>query len=325
MERVLNQEEIDALIRRARGQQTEDPAKTIPDRAVKPYTFRQTGQLGRDQLRPITSVHEGLARSLAQSLGAFLGVPFDMKLVSVEQLSYAELLERMSQVTYFASLRVSPMNASAAIQIDHSLISPIIDILLGGAGCCEVLTREVTEIEEQILETVTRLICREINVAWAAMSATAELVGRENCGRLQKFLPMSEKILCISFEVVLENSRGSMNLICSAGLSNLLLRRLGLQNVPTASVRHISSKLRKRMLDCPFPVALRLTSPQNPIEDLLSLVRGSVLKLTLPIAQPASLVVGDKQICDAQPVQHGSRRAAQIAGPVLKSKELPRQ
>lgn len=186
MERVLTQEEIDAMVQSARGRDHEGENK---HRSIKPCSFRQSGQLTGEQVRTINGLHETFARSLTQSLGAYLRVIFEVNLVSVEQLAYGEFLERVPEVTYMMSFQVPRAGASAAMQIDHSLVFPLVDILLGGTGVCEAMTREVSEIEEQIVEGVARIICRELSATWVQFAGDLELEQRQTPSQMQRFLP----------------------------------------------------------------------------------------------------------------------------------------
>ena len=77
MERVLSQEEIDAMIRAARGEA--DGAGT--GAAAEPWDARESGHLGKDQVRAISQPHEVFARNLTHSMGAYLRVAFGAALV----------------------------------------------------------------------------------------------------------------------------------------------------------------------------------------------------------------------------------------------------
>ena len=149
MEKVLNQGEIDAMVRAARtGKSTVQAAGPV----VQPWDIRQAGQIGRDQLRAINQLHELFARNLTTSLGGFLRVVFDCRLVSAEHLTYREFLQRVPEKTYLASCDLAPFGSSAVLQFDLGIVFPIIDIMLGGEGKSGDINRELTEIEEQLLE-----------------------------------------------------------------------------------------------------------------------------------------------------------------------------
>src|SRR5262249_16730749 len=165
MEKVLNQEEIDAMVRAARAGKAPDPSLPVHPHA-EPWDVRRASQIGREQLQAITQLHEAFARNLTHALGAYLQIVFTATLVSAEHLTYREFLQRIPETTYLASCRLDPMGVNAALQLDLKVAFPIIDLLLGGEGKSLAATRELTEIEEQILDSVARIICRELGVAW---------------------------------------------------------------------------------------------------------------------------------------------------------------
>jgi flagellar motor switch protein FliM len=311
MERVLNQEEIDAMVRLARGPEASNEAKV--EKSVIPCTFRSNGQLASDQIRTITSLHETFARNLAQSLGAYLSVPFETKLVSVEQLTYGEFFERVPELTYMVALHTPGVNTASAMQIDHSVLAPAIDILLGGAGDCPAMTREVTEVEESITEGLAKVICRELNTTWSPFATTFEVERRQPCAQMQTFLSASERTLCLSLEIKLAQAEGNLNLVFPSAISSELLRKLkSFTSSSTHRSRHVSSKLRERMLECPFPITHSLRDIELSLEQISDLTIGSVFDLGIPVHQLATLEIGGRVAFDAMAVRHGNQRAAQV-------------
>lgn len=312
MEKVLSQEEIDAMVRAARGRLSDSGQNA--QRSIKQCNFRQTGQLTGEQVRALTILHEGFARSVSQSLGAYLRVVFEASLTSVEQVAYSEFLQRVPEVTYMTSFQVKPIGAAAAMQLDHALVFPLVDILLGGTGVCEAMAREVSEIEEQIMDGVARIICRELAAAWAPMNTEIELEHRQPSSQMQRFLAAAEKTLCLSFQVKLAEAQGAMNLVFPLSISNTLLRKLstdwsyGKAKTISRSGRHLA----ERMQECPFPLVLGIPDIKLGIQTLLELSEGQVCNLGIPVRLPAALVIAGREVFEAEPVRQGRHRAAQV-------------
>jgi flagellar motor switch protein FliM len=61
--------------------------------------------------------------------------------------------------------------------------------LLGGEGAGQPPSREITEIEEQVLETIMRIICRELQAAWQALSLEFQFEQRQQLGQVQQLMP----------------------------------------------------------------------------------------------------------------------------------------
>jgi flagellar motor switch protein FliM len=96
MQRVLNQEEIDAIVQASRGLKSSAPKK---EKSVQACDFRQAGQLSRELVQAVSGMYEGFARNLSQALGLYLPVAIQALLVSVEQLTYKDFLVRTPEIT----------------------------------------------------------------------------------------------------------------------------------------------------------------------------------------------------------------------------------
>ena len=327
MARVLTQEEIDAMVRAARGQTDGGGAPPAVGQTIKAFSFRQAGQLTGEQEHALTILHEGFARNLAQSLGAYLRVLFEAALASVEQITYGEFLQKVPKVAYMMSFLVQPMGATAALQLDHSLVFPLIDIMLGGTGLCQPMTREITEIEDQIMESVARIICQELTVVWAPMGVEIEMEHRLTQAEMQRFLAGAEKTLCLGFEIKLAEAKGLLHLIFPVSISNTLLRRLSAdRSHGKARAPHRSSRqLAEKMLECPFPISLGITAIKLPVRSLLELAPGEILSLAVPVRRPASLIIAGRELFEAEAVRQGRSRAAQVGLRLAKTKEEKRR
>ncbi len=137
MEKVLTQEEIDALFRAAWGA-SKAAAAAGKSAQMERWNPHEAGRLRKEQLYALSQLHGSFARNLSHSLGAYLRDQFEVALVSVEQLAYREFLARVPDVTYYASFQLQPAECCGLLQMDLSLAFPIIDLLLGGQGQIEV-------------------------------------------------------------------------------------------------------------------------------------------------------------------------------------------
>jgi flagellar motor switch protein FliM len=315
MEKILTQEEIDALFRAAQGRVAEKPKPLAGERTLTACNFRQSARISKEQLRSVSQLHELFARNLTHSLGAYLRLAFEVNLVSAEQLNYGEFLQRIPEVTYLVSMTIRPMGISAAIEIDLPLAFPIIDVLLGGPGRAEATVREITEIEEQILESVVRIIGRELESTWhTVLEVTFTFDSRLRQADISRLMPPSEKILSLSFEIRMPEARGMLNVALPAAVANALLRKLTQQ----ASYRKqrgtsdSTSQMLRRLDHCIFPVQLVLPEQRLRVSKILALAQGDVLKLNHSLGETVNLLVSGKELFTARPVRAGGRRAAQV-------------
>lgn len=316
MEKVLNQEEIDAMVRAARGGTGKAPLP--PQTRVETWDIRRSAQIGREQLQAITLLHEGFARNLTHSLGAYLRVVFTATLVSAEHLSYRDFVQSIPETTYLAACRLDPTGASAALQLDLKVAFPIIDLLLGGEGKGMAEARAITEIEEQILDSVAHLICHELGAAWQALSLDVRFEQRLAPGEAQRLMPPEEKTLSLSFEVTMPDVRGGLNLAIPATVSNALLRKISADWSPRRprAAGDSGQRMRQRLIDCPFAAELGACGVRLPVGALAGLAPGVVLRFARPATETASLYIAGVKLFHAMPARCGKIRAARVLAPV---------
>jgi flagellar motor switch protein FliM len=321
MEKVLNQEEIDAMVRAARGPSRQDAAG-MRTRA-KPWLAREAGQLGREQTRAIQQLHEGFARSLTHAIAAYLRVTFEAAMVSAEHLTYREFLQRLPEISYLASFRLSPVNTLAVLQLDLGLAFPLIDLLLGGQGAAAAPARDVTEIEERILETVARIIGRELETTWSPLNLQFAYESRHRAAEVQRLLPLEEKTLCLGFELRMAETHGGLNLAFPAVVSNTLLRKLARDWVyhKPHGAAFSPEQMRGRIRRCPFEAHLEVSGLSLPLRQVLELAPGQQVNLGRRIEAPAVLRVAGQALFSAAPVRRGDSKAARLVARLLPGRE----
>src|ERR1700730_6830009 len=147
MEKQLSQSEIDAVFQSLNNEKGDDG---LSKKALL-FDFRRPDRIAKSQLRAIHQLHDNFVRNLVSSLSAYLRSYLMINLVSVEQLSYAEFLECLPSPTCIASIGLRPYDGNAVLELNSSLVFPILEMLLGGNGkASTAIQREITEIEQTL-------------------------------------------------------------------------------------------------------------------------------------------------------------------------------
>jgi len=280
-----------------------------------------------DQRPPVLRFEPGHPDANTQGYVAYLRISFDCSLVSAEHLTYREFLQRVPEKTYLASIELVPVGAVAVLQLDLAIVFPIIDVMLGGEGKSSETTRDITEIEEQVLEGVIRIMCRELQTSWQAISLQFDFGERQQILQTQRLMPPDEKNLCLSFEIKMSETRGTLNLAVPAVVSNALLRKISADFSYQRPRGPIEARLQiqKKLLNCFFPVELSMPGLQVPLQNLTDLAAGHLLLFSRDATDPAVMMLGDVRLCSATPVRLGAHRAARVlslAAPLPTAGEL---
>ena len=313
MSAQLSQEEIDRLFREHSG---EDRAGAAVETVAVPYDFRRPDRIPKEQLRSIHLMHDFLARNLASSLGAYLRAYVTASLVSVEQLSFGEFLQYLPAPTCISSIGMRPLDGNSVLEVNPSLMLPMIDILLGGKGKADVRdNRELTEIEQSIAEGVLRIILHDLHEAWAPVAKIDfQVEATETQPQLMQILSSNEAIVAIGFELTLGESRGMMNF----GVPSILVKMMGQRFEQQWSIRRRTAterdrdRMRKLVRDIPIPLDVRLDGAPLALSDALALKVGDVVSLDVPVGRPAGLWVSGVRKFDGEIVVAGASRGVQV-------------
>ena len=158
----------------------------------------------RDRQGPACPAGRGAAKlcaaSLPQALQSKLGLTCETALQASEQMPCRTFLEKAGS-SYLVSLQIGAHGDIALLQIDSMLLFPIVDRLLGGSGGPSELSREVTEIEDQIAKEFVRLVCQELQAAWQSFQRLGFGWGTATPAQLQRLFSASDNALVFSFAV----------------------------------------------------------------------------------------------------------------------------
>jgi flagellar motor switch protein FliM len=283
-------------------------------RTVVNCNFRSAGRLSNENARSLTSIHESFARHLATALDAYLGTGLEVKLSGLEQRPIKEHIAGIPPLTYIVPFSLSNLPGATIVECDINLVFPIVDLLLGGVGVPGSGPRELSEIEEEIMQDVVQLIVKQAENTWRLPDMPLSVNRRVKSTVLHQYYPQNEKVICVKFEVDISGTVGTFQLVFPTAFVNLLIQQVK-QDQPQkkGSVRFFPRpSIRERILDCDVEVAAELQGLRVAVRDLLALLPGSVLKLRAPVRTPGMLTAGGQGVFEATPVRNGTQKAAQL-------------
>lgn len=226
---VLSQDEVDALLASVDDSAPAPSARsasgglgTSPDNSATPsaatevaiYDFKRPERVSTDQIRSMETLHEVLARKLQASLSSYLRTIVDVKLASVEQLTYQEFIMSLPNPTCSNLLSCEPLDGQMVLEINPSIVYPILDKLLGGGNTdIHIPERGMSEIEWRLISYMTDETLRFLQEAWQPiLNIDFRVTVREDNPQLMQIVPPNEVVILICFEVKMGESSGMLNI-----------------------------------------------------------------------------------------------------------------
>lgn len=314
--RVLSQNEIDSMFQ----QSSANARRSELAKRAQPYNFRRPDRIAKDQLRSIYVLHESFARSLASSLSAYLRAYVVVNLVSVEQLSFTEFQQVLPSPTVVATIDASPFDSNCLLELNPTMIFPMLEMLLGGSvNTLTKVEREVTEIEQSILESIFKLMLRDLKEAWKGIAAIDfQIEGYETEPQLMQILAPNEAIVAVSIEIRLGEVSGMMNI----GIPSIIIKMLSHKFAEQWTIRKTETteedtrRVYDRVRNATVEMDTRLRGTNMMMSDLLRLKVGDVLTFDYPATKPVSVELNGKLKHTGHIVISNRKRSIKVVGPV---------
>jgi flagellar motor switch protein FliM len=285
---------------------------------VNPYDFKRPERVGKEQMRALQSLHEGFGRNFGASLSAMLRTIVDVKLTSVDQLTYSEFVFSLDTPTCFNLVRADPLEGYLILDIHPSVLFPIVDRLLGGGKePQQAARRPLTEIELRLVSRVTDKFLEELKAAWEIVVELDLGIERvENNPHLVQIVPPNEVVVLISFELTLGETRGMLNL-CIPFNS---IERIGntLASNSWSSYRRVASSdatramIAERLNEAEVELIVTLARTKISTGDLVELRVGDIITTDHDVKTPLEVAVEGMDKFTASPGAWKGRKAVEI-------------
>ncbi|MBW7857379.1 MAG: flagellar motor switch protein FliM [Leptonema sp. (in: Bacteria)] len=318
---ILTQDEIDSLLAAIQSgdQATEDYSSPAADtRTVKIYDFRRPDKFSKDQIRTIQMMHETFARLTTTALSAQLRALVGVHVGSVDQMTYEEFTRSIPNPTTLAIINMDPLRGSAILEIDPGISFTIIDRLFGGKGDPAKISRELTDIERSVMESIIVRILGNLREAWSTVLDLRPRLGNiETNPQFAQIVHPNDMVVLISFETKVGEVDGMTNLCIPYITIEPIISKLSAQHWYSSIRKGDSDEnravIQQRLDLVEIPLRCEVGEVDLHMQDVLQLQLGDVVKLTnTSISSDFTVKVGDRKKFRAIPGRVGNRLAIQV-------------
>jgi flagellar motor switch protein FliM len=322
---ILSQDEIDALLSTVvdeDGQSESPEAEEFVPKKISVYDFRRPDRVSKEQLRSIRNLHDKFARNFSSNLSSFLRTITDISLVSVDQMTYGEFLMSLPDPTSFNIISMIPLQGNAVLEINPSLVFPIVDKLLGGAGLPLFQVRELTQLEMTIIDGIIALILKDLEEVWKQVVPNVRFKKElsENSPHVIQIVAQNEVVVLIVFEVKFGEATGMMNLCLPALVLEPILGKISSQDWLIGAKKGRTGEYEIRILELLESMLVRCTVELGrtslSMEEVLELGAGDTVLLNKKSTQPLNMYVGNRHKFFGNLGVLGVKKAIKITNPV---------
>ncbi len=320
MNEVLSQDEIDQLLTAiSTGDiETEEVSQAADQRKIKIYDFKRPDKFSKEQIRTVSIMHETFARLTTTALSAQLRSMVHVHVASVDQLTYEEFIRSIPNPTTLGIINMDPLKGSSVLEIDPSVTFTIIDRLFGGQGEGAKVTRDLSDIEQSVMEGIIVRILGNLREAWSQVIDLRPRLGQiETNPQFAQIVPPTEMVVLVTLETKVGEVEGMMNFCIPYITIEPIISKLSAQymysSVRSGATTENLNILRERIATVEVPVVAEIGNMDLRVRDVLALRQGDVIRLpNTRVGDPMVLKVGNRRKFLCRPGVVGSKIAVQI-------------
>ncbi|WBG15624.1 flagellar motor switch protein FliM, partial [Treponema pallidum] len=272
----------------------------------------------KEQMRTLSLMHETFARLTTTSLSAQLRSMVHVHVASVDQLTYEEFIRSIPTPSTLAVITMDPLKGNAVLEVDPSITFSIIDRLFGGTGQAAKVQRDLTDIENSVMEGVIVRILANVRESWTQVIDLRPRLGQiETNPQFAQIVPPSEMVVLVTLETKVGEEEGMMNFCIPYITIEPIISKLSSQfwfsSVRRSSTTQYMGVLRDKLSTVDMDVVAEVGSLRLSVRDILGLRVGDIIRLhDTHVGDPFVLSIGNRKKFLCQPGVVGKKIAAQI-------------
>lgn len=328
MSDVLSQSQIDELLKNLNNADTqtlEDMSDKISEKKIIPYNFKSPKKFTKEQLKSINKVYETYARLFSSYLISLTRFFCSVEVLQIEELRYYEFSNSLPEHTMMGNIDITfdesddIMNTMCIIQISNTVSFSLIERLLGGYGRSMDISRNFTDIEIRLMKNVFVKMGEQLKEAFAPyVNLYPSLNNIETNARVNQPISADESIVLVTMEVEYNDVKNIVTMAIPAIAMESMISKVnsnfkGLNNHnPTEKDAENRSQIIKRISRSNCKIQATLAETNVNLDEILSIRKGDVLLLNVPIDQNIALIVNNERLFDGKLGTIRRRKAIKI-------------
>jgi flagellar motor switch protein FliM len=288
---------------------------------VQVYDFERPHRVSKERLRTLQAMYGRLAKSFEGWLIGRVRGLVDLRLHSVEQISFGEYVLSLPASCNSFMLDIKDragddaVGEQAVIDIGRELAYFLVDRLFGGGSETTILDRALTPIERLAVRVVAERIMTLVQEIWEDhIELELSLSGFESIPEIIQAAPREAPVLVANIDA---KFGGTSSLVSICLPLSVLEKFFAMSSKTTAqSPRRelggqriiAESALRATQIE----VAARLPDFRLSMRDIASLKVGSMLSTGIPVDSNVNLLVGNQARFKSSPGRVGRKLAVRV-------------
>ena len=315
----LSADQVAALVEAAKqGQLPEHPAAGGARRGhrLRTVDFSRPTKFTSEHQRKITRAVDTFCQTSVTRLSTELRAAIELETINTTQATWSAAQAQLPRESLWVTLAVQPTGTRMLFTVEQSFVLMCLDLLLGGAPDKPPRDRRFSEIDAVLTQRLFESIIHQMSLVWHDMCGiTLSIVEIESHNDTSQIAAVSEPTLIVVVESRINKHSASMALLIPWMAIDPVSQRLTGKDTRAPELESAgAAEIGRAMATVPVTVRAEVAAIEMPIDEILSLGPGSLIKLDVQADQGVTLFAENVKLARAQPGCNGPRRAVQVSG-----------
>ena len=286
MEKILSQDEIDALLKGVVSGEVDTTPKEEASAGggVKQYDLLNQERIIRGRMPTLELVNDRFIRRQSVAWTALLREAIDFVVVGTQVIKFGEFLKKVPMPSSLNVFHMHPLRGNALFVMDAFLVYLIVDYFFGGKGQTHVKPegRDFTPVQLRIIKKLLSAALADLEKSWqAVLPVKVEYVRSESNPQFAMVVTASEIVVVVTLQIIIGETSRDLFIVYPYAMLEPIKEKLysGLVSDQVEQDGSWTQKFREKLQECTLPVTVRLGTATVTVQDVLNFAPGDVVLL----------------------------------------------
>jgi flagellar motor switch protein FliM len=285
MEKILSQDEVDALLKGLSDGEIEPTKESAPEKEnVRSFDLTNQDRIVRGRMPTLDIINDRFAKTHRISLSGSLRRMLDINVCQAEMIKFGEFIRTLPVPTSLHILKMEPLRGHVLFMIESRLIFNLVDCFFGGSGrgSYKIEGRDFTSIEYRVINKVVKQVIQDLEQAWQPITAVSfSFVRSEVNPQFATIIPPTDAVIVVRYELEMDRMMGRMAIVLPYSTIEPIRSKLyaSFQSDQLEVDEEWILRLRRLLHEVPVELCVELGSATLKGSELMNIEVGDIIML----------------------------------------------
>lgn len=298
MNKVLSQDEVDALLRGVSSGDIETESSRGPEEAVKSFDLTSQERIIRGRMPGLEMANERFARSFRNSISSIITNFVEVNIQGITMMKFSEFMKTIPMPSSINMFKMEPLKGYALFVVEAPMVFALVEYFFGGSSAKYVKSegRYFTQIEQRVIKKVVNLALHDMADAWQVIAPIVpEHTGSEMNPQFVTIVTPTEVVVKIEIHVEVDEFTGKLFFCIPYSMVEPVKDKLcsGIQGDKYGMDDRWITRLKEILLESYVDVSVEIGRATLPVGELMHLEVGDVITLGKAAVEELDVRVSD--------------------------------